>query len=68
MKKPNKPSKWEQDFPMLDFAYTNFKYTSTGYSPFMLMYSFQPHVNIHCAQLETTQNFLMNMQYMLFST
>ena len=44
--------------------------TSAGYSPFMLMYGFQPRapidVNIcHHDELQSTQNFLRDMQDML---
>ena len=37
-----KPTKWERYLPILEFAYNSSKHTSTGYSPFMLMYGFQP--------------------------
>ena len=64
-----KPSKWEQYLPILEFAYNSSKHTSTGYSPFLLMYGFQPRapidVTIHRDELESTQNFLRNMQDML---
>ena len=66
-----KQSKWEQYLPLLEFTYNNAKHTSTGYTPFMLMYGFQPRapvdVTIHRAELESTQNFLRDMQDMLFT-
>ena len=53
----------------MEFAYNNSKHTSTGYSLFMLMYGFQLRVaidvNIHDDELQRTQNFLRDMQYML---
>ena len=59
------PSKWEQYLPILEFAYNSSKHTTTGYSPFMLMYSFQPHalvdITIHRDTLESTRNFLQDM-------
>ena len=53
---------------ILEFAH-NSKHTSMGYSPFMLMYGFQPRasidINIHHDELRSTQNFLRGMQDML---
>ena len=64
-----KPTKWEHYLPILEFAYNSSKHTSTGYSPFMLMYGFQSRaligVNIHHDELRSTQNFLRDMQDML---
>ena len=34
------PTKWERYLPILELAYNSYKHTSTGYSPFMFMYSF----------------------------
>ena len=63
------PSKWEQYLPILEFAYNSSKHTSTGYSPFMLMYGFQPRapvdVTIHRDTLDSTRNFLQDMNQML---
>ena len=54
-----KPTKWERYLPILEFAYNSSKPTSTGYSPFMLMYGFQPRapidVNIHYDELQSTR-------------
>ena len=33
-----KLTKWEQHLPLLEFAYSNSKHTSIGYSHFMMMY------------------------------
>ena len=64
-----KPTKWERYLPILEFAYNSSKHTSTGYSPFMLMYGFQPRapidVSIHHDELRSMQKFLQDMQDML---
>ena len=33
---------WEDYLPILEFAYNSAKHVTTGFSPFMLMYGFQP--------------------------
>ena len=35
-------SNWEDYLPILEFAYNSAKHVTTGFSPFMLMYGFQP--------------------------
>ena len=64
-----KPTKWERYLPIFEFAYNNSKHTSTRYSPFMLLYGFQPRalidVNIHHDELRSTPKFLRDMQDML---
>ena len=37
-----KQSNWESYLPIIEFAYNSAKHVSTGFSPFMLMYGFQP--------------------------
>ena len=33
---------WEEYLPIIEFSYNSAKHVSTGFSPFMLMYRFQP--------------------------
>ena len=67
----NKRGECEQYLLMLEIPYNNSKHVSTRDSPFMLIYGFHPHapadVKIHHTKLESTQNFLKNMQDMLHS-
>ena len=35
-------SNWEDYLPILEFAYNSTKHATTRFSPFMLMYGFQP--------------------------
>ena len=37
-----KQSDWESYLPIIKFGYNSAKHVSTGFSPFMLMYGFQP--------------------------
>ena len=37
-----KQTNWEGYLPILEFAYNSTKHVSTNFSPFMLMYGFQP--------------------------
>ena len=54
-----KSTKWELYLPILEFTYNNFKHILMRYSPFTLMYGFQPRapidVNIHHDELRSTQ-------------
>ena len=62
------PSKSEQYLHILEFAYNSSKHTFIGYSPFMLMYGFQPRapidVMIHRDTLHNTRNVLQDMNQM----
>ena len=61
-----KQSAWEDYLPMVEFAYNSAKHSSTGYSPFMLMYGFQPRspvtVGYQGLTHEAARNFLQDMQ------
>ena len=37
-------SNWEDYLPILDFSYNSAKHATKGFSPFMLMYGYQPSV------------------------
>ena len=41
-----KQSDWESYLPIIEFAYNSAKHVSTGFSPFMLMYGFQPRSRV----------------------
>ena len=65
-----KPTKWERYLPILEFVYNISKHTSTGYSVFYVdVLFFLPRapidVNIHHNELQSTQNFIRDMQDML---
>ena len=38
----DKQTNWEDYLPILEFGYNSAKHVSTKFSPFMLMYGFQP--------------------------
>ncbi|RYA67920.1 hypothetical protein DD598_26420, partial [Enterobacter cloacae complex sp. 2DZ2F16B1] len=64
-----KQSDWEEYLPILEFAYNSAKHVTTGFSPFMLMYGFQPRspitVGLATKKLQQVKDFLqdrMDMQ------
>ena len=64
-----KQSKWEEYLLHLEFAYNSSKHLATVFSPFMLMYGFQPRspivVGLEKEKLQSVKEFLEDMQSML---
>ena len=64
-----KQSNWESYFPIIEFAYNSAKHVSTGFSPFMLMYGFQPHspvsVGLANEKISKVKDFLQDHMDML---
>ena len=62
-----KQTNWEDQLPVLEFAYNNAKHR--GFSPFMLMYGFQPispvTVGLANEKIQQVKDFLKNHQEML---
>ena len=60
---------WEEYLPIAEFEYNSAKHSSTGYSPFMLMYGFQPRaphaVGLHKEKVQAAKDFLEDMNSML---
>ena len=64
-----KQTDWEDYLPILEFAYNNAKHVSTKFSPFMLMYGFQPRspvaVGLATEKLQHVKDFLTDHMEML---
>ena len=64
-----KQSNWEEYLPNLEFAYNSSKHLSVGFSPFMLMYGFQPRssiaIGLEKEKLQFVKELLEDMQSML---
>ena len=62
-------SSWEDYLPILEFAYNSAKHVTTGFSPFMLMYGFQPRapvtVGLANEKIHEVKNFLQDHMDML---
>ncbi|MCO5548790.1 hypothetical protein L7F22_002252 [Adiantum nelumboides] len=64
-----KQSNWEEYLPILEFAYNSSKHSAIGFTPFMLMYGFQPRspmvVGLEKEKIQFVKDFLENMSDML---
>ena len=64
-----KQTNWEDYLPILEFAYNSAKHVSTGFSPFMLMYGFQPRspisVGLANERIKQVKDFLQDHFVML---
>ena len=62
-------SNWEDYFPILEFAYNSAKHVTTGFSPFMLMYGFQPRSPVSMGlaneKIQQVKDFLQDHMDML---
>ena len=60
-----KQSNWEEYLPHLDFAYNSSKHSTAWFSPFMLMYGFQPRsliaIELEKEKLQFVKEFLEDM-------
>ena len=57
-------SNWEDYLPILEFAYNSSKHATTGFSPFMLMYGYQPRspvlVGLSNEKIQQVKDFLQD--------
>ncbi|WP_252407363.1 hypothetical protein, partial [Escherichia coli] len=64
-----KQTDWEDYLPILEFAYNSAKHVTTKFSPFMLMYGFQPRspvmVGLATEKLQQVKEFLADHMDML---
>ena len=64
-----KQTNWEDYLPILEFAYNSAKHVSTKFSPFMLMYGFQPRslilIGLANVKLQHVKDFLQDHMDML---
>ncbi|MCO5587419.1 hypothetical protein L7F22_041368 [Adiantum nelumboides] len=64
-KQPN----WEDYLSILEFAYNSSKHLATGFTPFILMYGFQPRspmaVGLEKEKIQSVKDFLEDMNAML---
>ncbi|MCO5608753.1 hypothetical protein L7F22_062968 [Adiantum nelumboides] len=64
-----KQSNWKDYLPILEFAYNNSKHSVTGFTPFMLMYGFQPRspmaVGLEKEKIQYVKDFLEDRNDML---
>ena len=62
-------SNWEDYLPILEFAYNSAQHVTTGFSPFMLMYGFQPRtpvtVGLANEKIHQVKDFLQDHMDML---
>ena len=64
-----KKSNWEEYLPLLEFTNNSSKHSTTGFTPFMLMYGFWPRssivIGLEKEKLHFIKEFLEDMQIML---
>ncbi|MCO5609005.1 hypothetical protein L7F22_063225 [Adiantum nelumboides] len=64
-----KQSNWKDYLSILEFAYNTTKHSATGFTPFILMYGFQPRSPIAAGlekeKIQSVKNFLEDMNDML---